>query len=140
MIWRVSSGSNICLENSSLIIRKNEIRYSALIYQFHVNFDSFTRGQGNKKKKKEITINQLLKLNEIQLVVVLFSGHTRCLLFVRILLPIGSPVPSNTQYQHRMSGLFQCQFSSYTRTRENKNIQQTNHTVINCAMNFSSSK
>ena len=44
MIWRVSSGSNICLENSSLIIWTNEIRYSALIYLFYVNLDSFRRG------------------------------------------------------------------------------------------------
>ena len=132
MIWRVSSGSNICLENSSLIIRTNEIRYSALIYHFYVNLDSFRRGY--REVKNEIASNQLLKLDEIQLVVVLFSGHTRYLLFVRILLPIGSPVPSSTQYQHRMSGLFQCQFSSYRKTRENENIQQTKHTVITFTM------
>ena len=130
MIWRLSSGSNICLEQSILITRTNEIRNQpALIYHFYVNLDSWVR-----EMKKETASNQLLKLNEIQLVVVLFSGHTRCLLSVRIVFPVGSPVPSSTQYQQRISGLFQCQFSSYTKTRENTNIQQIKHTVITCTM------
>ena len=55
MIWRVSSGSNICLEKSSLITRTNEIRnQSALIYHFYVNLDSFRRV---REMKKEIASN-----------------------------------------------------------------------------------